>query len=336
MTDKDADAFGTWLSARREQWLRLSLLTQSRKQDLGLAEAREVLAGYRGVARDLSLARRALPNSTLHRSLEALYNDTHQALTHQRSRPLQELWRLFAHQVPTATRALAGEIAFTTGLFVLTTIAGFFLVYAFPETGQWFLSEQMLRQVQNRTLWTDGLLNVMPSSLLAFDITQNNITVALTVFALGLLYGLGTLYIIILNGLMLGAVFGYTVPFAMALPLFRFIVAHGLVELTVICLSAAAGLALGRALARPGIDGRIASLRRSATQAGALAAVCVPFLIGCGVIEGYISPNPEFSLNFRISVGVVWIALLLAVLDGRSLQALERWRQTPRRSRSAR
>ena len=284
--------------------------------------------GYRTTAGELALARRHSAGSAAHRALEGLYARMHVALRRQPIRPLHEIWDLYARKVPMATRALRVDIIVAVSLFVLSTLLGYAVVSVWREVAALFLSDSMMLMVQNRTLWTDNLLNVMPSSLLSYELMTNNITVALTAFALGFIFGLGTLYIILLNGLLLGAAFGYTAQYDMALPLFKFVIAHGIVELSVICLSAAAGLAIGRALARPGASGRVASVREAAEHAGALAAVCIPFLIGCGLIEGYISPNDNYGLTIRIIVGVMWFVALVAVLQGSLLNGIAQiwWR----------
>jgi uncharacterized membrane protein SpoIIM required for sporulation len=157
----------------------------------------------------------------------------------------------------------------------------------------------------------------MPSSVLSIQIMANNIMVSLFAFALGALYGLGTLYIISLNGFMLGGVFAFTAKYDMAGRLFNFVVAHGVVELSVICLAGAAGIQLGNALVHPGLKTRTAAFRDAVKQAGTLLPVVVVFLVGAGIIEGYISPDDRFPLGARVTVGVAYGVLLWSVLSGR-------------------
>ncbi|MEM9386451.1 MAG: stage II sporulation protein M [Pseudomonadota bacterium] len=309
--------YADWLGGRHAGWKSLAGHIASKRRDLGLEQAREVLDGYQGLARDVSLARREVPGSRLHRTAEALYSQLHRAINSKPTAPLNDLWQLYTQRLPAAVRTLRGELTVSFALFIAATLVGFAMVSVATETAGWFLSGPMIRKVQNGGLWTDDLLNIMPSSVLAADITMNNITVSFTAFVLGMLYGIGTLYILSLNGLMLGSIFAYTAAYGTALPLFRFVIAHGIVELSVICVASAAGLAIGRALARPGAHGRIASLQAAAGDAGALLAASVPFLIGCGLIEGYISPNEYFNLATRVAVGLAWTVVFLLVLDGR-------------------
>ncbi|MGR9092082.1 MAG: stage II sporulation protein M [Gammaproteobacteria bacterium] len=313
-----------WLGERLERWRRLSTLATGRRRDQNLTEARAVLSGYGEVARDVALARRTAPDSLTRRALEALYGDLHRAIHETPSRGLRDLAAYFIHDVPQAARNLRPEIATVAALFLVSILAGALLLSAFPDTAGVFLSPQMIETVQRGQLWTDDILNVVPSSVLSINLMTNNIAVALTCLALGVIYGLGTLYIICLNGMMLGGVFAYTNRFGVADDLYRFVIAHGLVELSVICLAGAAGLSLGRAIARPGAHGRIAAVRGSVREAGALTAVAVPFLIGSGIIEGYVSPDPEFTTAARTVIGVSWFGVLLLALDGRVWRVFRR------------
>ena len=140
----------------------------------------------------------------------------------------------------------------------------------------------------------------MPSSLLSVGILANNIAVSLIAFCVGVFFGLGTFYIIAMNGLMLGGIFAFTHQHGMAGELLKFVVAHGVVELSVICLAGAAGVMLGESLIRPDARdaARVVSPRRRQDQQ--LLVLCALLLIGCGFIEGYISPDPDFPMLNRV------------------------------------
>lgn len=312
-----ARVWKTWLAGRLEHWRRLAALASGNRRDQELADARVVLSGFREVAREVALARRAIPGSLQHRALEALHTDLHRAIHQPASRLLADITKLFVHDAPRAVRSLRRDIVVVVGLFLASGGAGVLLVASFPDVAAVFLSPEMLETVQRGELWTDDILNVVPSSVLSINLMTNNIAVALTCLVFGFFYGLGTLYIICLNGMMLGGTFAYTHRFGLADDLYRFVIAHGVVELSVICLAGAAGLSIGRAIARPGIGGRIASVRATMRDAGALTATAVPFLIGSGLIEGYVSPDPAFGTITRVVIGLGWFAMLLLVLDGR-------------------
>jgi uncharacterized membrane protein SpoIIM required for sporulation len=170
--------------------------------------------------------------------------------------------------------------------------------------------------VQRGYLWTDNLLNVFPSSLLSVRIFTNNIVVSLFALSLGVLYGLGTFYIIAMNGLSIGGIFAFTAQHGVAGRLFQFTAAHGFVELSVIAIAGAVGMSLGEALARPGELTRAAAFQRAVARGFKLMVVCLTFLVGAGVLEGFVSPNARFPLSARLAIGLGYFAFFLLVLSG--------------------
>jgi len=69
-------------------------------------------------------------------------------------------------------------------------------------------------------------------------------------------------------------------------------------------------------LIRPGTATRAESFQRAALQSGKLILACVLLLVGSGMIEGYISPNPMFSLRARIAIGLGYWLFMIALLNG--------------------
>jgi len=156
----------------------------------------------------------------------------------------------------------------------------------------------------------------VPSSVLSAAILANNVAVSLFAYCAGVFFGLGTLYILALNGLMLGALFAFVGQHGLGGELLQFIVAHGCVEISVMCLSAAAGASLGEALVRPGAGGRLESFRVAALSSGKLLLACAVLLVGCGLIEGFVSPAPRISFPAKLAIGVGYWVLMLLFLSG--------------------
>jgi len=316
--------------ASREEALARALINRAplwraaseRLQRLATGGAREVtnamqaVEDYRLLARDLATARRLIPNSRTREYLEAAYAEAHAQVHRSASHPLYALWSLFRDQIPQVVKELRPYIAWVSVLFALCVTAGFALVHTYPELIALFASPDMIAGVERGELWTEGLLSIAPASVVSAQVFTNNIVVSLFAFCAGFLFGLGTFYIVALNGLMLGAVFAFTAQHDLAGRLFTFIVAHGCVEVSVMCLSGAAGAAVGEALIRPGAGGRSQSFQAAALRSGKLLCACVLLLIGCGLIEGYISPNPDFPLWTRLVVGIGYWLFMIALLQG--------------------
>jgi len=302
---------GLW----RQADARARQLARGRSDDAAAAAA--LADDYRLLAHDLARVRTLMPDSRTREFLEAAYARTHATLHHGAWRAGSALLTLLRVQLPRAVRELAPYIAWSTLIFVLAVAAGYALVQRYPELIALFASPDLIATVERGQLWTDGLLNIVPSSVLSVQILANNIVVSLFAYCAGFLFGLGTLYILGLNGMMLGAVFAFVGQHGLRGPLFNFIVAHGCVELSVMCLSGAAGAAVGEALVRPGEGGRIASFRDAALHSGPLLLACALLLVGAGLIEGFVSPNPSFPLWSRVTIGVGYWLLMVGLLSGR-------------------
>ena len=294
---------------------------RARRLNLGqvdeATEAMRLAQDYRLLAHDLARVRSLLPDTRTREYLEGAYARAHLTLHHGAWRADRALLSLFRDELPGVVRWLLPYTLWCTAIFALTVLAGYALVRAYPDLIALFASPDLIATVERGQLWTEGLLNVVPSSLLSAQILTNNIVVTLFAFCAGIFFGLGTLYILGLNGLMLGAIFAFVGQHALARQLFTFIVAHGCVEISVMCLSAAAGAAVGEALVRPGPGGRSESFRSAALRSSRLLLPCALLLVGAGLLEGYVSPNPRITLPTKAIIGVCYWLFMVALLSGR-------------------
>ena len=287
-----------------------------RRADDDASAAIALTDAYRSLAREVAQARRLDPDTPPGSRLESAYARLHMALHRPAWNWKQVVVTYLRDDLPEVVRWLRPYITWTSALFLLTALAGYWLVHAHPRLIGLFASPDLIASVQRGQLWTEGLLNVVPSSVLSLQILTNNVVVSLFAYCAGFLFGLGTVYILGLNGLMLGAVFAFTHRYGLDDDLFRFMVAHGCVEISVMCLSGAAGAAVGEALIRPAQASRRAAFQLAALRSGKLILACVILLIGSGLIEGYISPNPSVPLWLRVTIGVVYWFVMVVLLAG--------------------
>jgi uncharacterized membrane protein SpoIIM required for sporulation/uncharacterized RDD family membrane protein YckC len=283
-----------------------------RRRGSDVADALAVVEDYRRAARALGATRGVADDEYL----EATYADLHDTIHRPARRGWHVLWSLFRDQVPAAMHAMRVHLVAVTMLFVISVVTGFWLIFSFPDLIAMFASPQLIATVERGELWTEGLLNVTPSSVLSISILTNNIVVSLFAFCSGIVFGLGTFYLIGLNGISLGAIFAFTGQHGLAGRLFDFVVAHGCVELSCICIAGAAGSYLGEALIRPGTLARSDAFRLAA-RAGMRVLVAVTLLLFvCGFIEGYVSPNPEVPRWARVTIGVGYFLFMISLLRG--------------------
>jgi uncharacterized membrane protein SpoIIM required for sporulation len=289
-----------------------------RRHGSDVSDALAVVDDYRRAAHEINTVRATSP-ADAGRSveyLEAAYADLHDVIHRPARRAWQVLLALLRDRLPAALQAMRLHVFAVTLLFVTAGVTGFSMVYGYPDLIKLFADPNLIATVERGELWTDGLLNVTPSAVLSVDLLTNNIVVSFFAFCSGVVFGLGTFYIIGMNGLSLGAIFALTAQHGLAGRLFDFVVAHGVVELSCICIAGAAGSFLGEALVRPGEQSRSDSFRAAATQSIRVMAAVVLLLIGCGFIEGYVSPDPEVPRWARVTIGVGYWLFMISFLRG--------------------
>jgi uncharacterized membrane protein SpoIIM required for sporulation len=142
------------------------------------------------------------------------------------------------------------------------------------------------------------------SSAFASQIMTNNIRVTVVAFAGGITFGVGTVAVLIFNGVLLGAVGGLAFHAGFGHAFITLVVAHGVLELSCIVVAGAAGLRLAAALIAPGRSTRAVSGARGAREAVELVLGTAPWLVLAGIIEGFITPG-GYGLGVNATVGVI-------------------------------
>lgn len=321
-------ALRSWLGRRVGTWkaIESQIDAFSRRDKRSVDDVNAMIEGYRTLARDLSIARRVLPGSRATRFLESCYHRAHGIIARPAYSLAADLRRLFVVDVPAGTRRLAPYLAAVTALFVLSGLAGAWLVSTYPELVTLFASEPMIATVESGKLWTDSLFNVVPSSIASGGIIANNVTVTLFAYCVGVIFGLGTFYIVATNGLMIGGIFAFTHQHGLSFRLFEFVVAHGPVELATICLAGAAGMLLGESLIRPRGGSRSESFATAVSRTSRYLVFCAVLLVGAGIIEGFVSLDPAYGFASRAVIGAASFFIAAAAATGALYQTRRRAR----------
>lgn len=304
----------TFIHQRQADWRRLeALLGQASGSIVALSpeEIHELGLLYRSVASDLALAQRDYPHQPLTQYLNRLVARGHASLYRSEPMAVRRIARYLTHGLPQTYRRLWAFVALSAALMFGPAIVAGLLVDAQPDLARVVLpvgAQDVIPLVEEGELWLDIPIAQRPYAS-AF-IMRNNIQVTFLAFGGGILLGLLSLYVLVTNGLMLGGLLGLTQHYGLAGGLWDFIVAHGVVELSVICIAGAAGLRMGWAILQPGLLRRRDALAGAARDAIKLLLPCVPLLIVAGLIEGFISPNADILFAVKLAVGLGTGALL--------------------------
>jgi uncharacterized membrane protein SpoIIM required for sporulation len=147
--------------------------------------------------------------------------------------------------------------------------------------------------------------------MVASSIVTNNVQVAFGAFAFGVTAGVGTVVVLLFNGLFFGAVLGMFVNYGLGAWILTFVAGHGVLELTAIFMAGGAGLLVGRAILAPGDLTRHDALAIGGRLAIRLVGAAICLLALAGLIEGFLSASPAPSaLKLGVSAASVVLVML--------------------------
>lgn len=284
---------------RREAWAAYTdLVEKGRAGGLDRFSEAEVRAFgrlYRGVTADLARARTYGASPGLLEAVERWAGAGHNLLYRAKGRAAVPLGRWIARELPRAVRRHHRPVLLAALLLFGPMLASYAAVRDRPARARAIMPAEMLARAESTArgdinasyIDVDGAERPVLSSILV----TNNVQVSFFAFAGGLLAGAGTVLILVLNGVMLGAGFGLYANNEVLGVILAFVFPHGVMELTAICLAGGAGLGLGSALLVPGRRTRREALRERGRAYLSLVGGAVLLLIVAGLVEGFYSPS---------------------------------------------
>ncbi|WP_096155046.1 MULTISPECIES: stage II sporulation protein M [Bacillus] len=280
---------------------------------------------YEKAAQHLSYSQTFFPNEDITRYLNELVSKAHNLLYKDQVSSFKQVREFFS---TTFVRLLAEQWKFVFIAMVLLTlggIGGFFAVWHDPLTAYTLLPANMIQSIEPSSL-TDKE-GTVEASLFSASIMTNNIQVAFIAFAGGVTFGLLTAYILIFNGVLVGAIAAIFWHAGMTYEFWAYIVPHGMIELTAIFIAGGAGLLMGYKLFVPGRYSRGYQLKVQAKRSVQLLIGTIPLFIIAGIIEGFITPAKlSFEAKYLVAFVTVIGLILYAVIGLHLNKRKNKWK----------
>lgn len=295
-------------TSRKQEWESLSTLLERAQKDVRLLSTSDVerLASlYRAASADLALAKRDFPRHRITQFLNRLVARAHSILYQGEPLAWNRLVNFFLRGFP---RLFRETFIYTLTAFLLFSVpalvAGMVASHS-PDSATWLLPpgvQDLIPIIESKELWINISIEERPYT--STFIMQNNIQVSFLAFSSGVTGGLFTLWVMVMNGLILGGLLGLTSYHGIGFELATFVIGHGVIELTVIFIAGGSGFMLGWAILRPGLLRRRDALVIAARKSISLVGGAVPWLVVAGAIEGFISPSETIPWPVKWAVGV--------------------------------
>ncbi|MGI9302846.1 MAG: stage II sporulation protein M [Gammaproteobacteria bacterium] len=271
---------------------------------------------YREVCHHLGLARARLYSRELIRRLETIVLTAHQRLYKSRANFLGRAMEFAVAKFPHVVRrewrlVLLASLLFYGPMVVMGVGQNFYpdLIYSLLDDSQVSMIESMYNpQLTERV----GREREAESDFYMFGFyIRNNTSIGFQTFAGGLLFGLGTLFYLIFNGVFIGVIGGHLTAIGYGTPFWTFVAGHSALELTAITLSGAAGLRLGMALIDPGQLSRTRALREAGRIAVRIVFGAAAMFFLAAFVEAFWSSIAWLEPGVKYAVGgLLWVVVL--------------------------
>ncbi|TQI71044.1 putative membrane protein SpoIIM required for sporulation [Gramella sp. Hel_I_59] len=268
---------------------------------------------YVELSDDLSYASTFYPDSNTVQYLNGLATTAHQKIYKAKKESKSRFITFFTKEFPREFHRHQKQLLWSFLIF-----AGFSLVGAYSAaTDGSFLRSILGDAYVNMTL--ENIANKDPMAVykqasetnMFLGITINNIRVALTAFSLGVLAGIGTVFVMMQNGVMLGSFQYFFYEQGLLWESARTIWIHGTIEISVIIVAGCAGLVVGKSILFPGTYSRLKSFTMGIKDGLKIVISTVPFFIIAGFLEGFVTRITQ--MQDWLAITIISLSLLLII-----------------------
>lgn len=294
-----------YLTTHRPTWDRLADLSRRARRSPRALRSREIdefVGLYQRVSSQLSFARHHYADPALTVELTALVASANSTLYRRTSSPTAALRRFFTVSFPAAVWHLRRFVAVAAIATLLpAAIVGLWL--AATEEALAYIAGTEAERAAYIDEDFESYYSSEPAAQFATEVLINNIQVSFFAFAAGVLFGIGSVLILVFNGAQFGVAIGLFIVAGQQSRFWGLILPHGLLEISAVIIAGAAGMALGWALVVPGDRSRPAAFTQEARRSVVVILGLVLAFIVAGIIEAFITPSSLPTLA-RVGVGV--------------------------------
>ncbi len=279
-----------FIEQNKDKWLRFE---QQMEDDLRDPESLKDL--FIEITDDLSYSRTFYPNRSVRVYLNSLAQRIFFKLYRGRSAPGRRLISFWLDELPRVIYEARRDFLLAFLVFLLACGIGMLSSAMEPQFIRSILGDAYVDQTIQNIESGDPMAIYKDRDRLGMSvgITMNNIYVAILTFVFGILAGVGTIALLLRNGIMLGSFQYFFIERDLFWESFLTVWLHGTLEISAIIIAGAAGITMGRGLAFPGTYTRMQAFQRSARRGLKILIGTVPIFILAGFIEGYLTRHTD-------------------------------------------
>jgi len=278
----------------------------------------ELANGYIQLTNDLAYAQTYYEKSKTLLYLNSLASQAHQKIYKNKKESRNRIVSFWKTEFPLFFKQYHKTLGITFMIFMVAVAIGSISAIHDSTFARLILGDAYVNETLNNIAEGDPTAIYKGGSEIGsfLGITINNIRVGFLAFALGAFFSVGTVYILFINGVMLGTFVTFFYTKGVFLEANRQIWLHGTIEISVIVIAGCAGLIMGNSFLFPKTFSRKTSFMKGAKDGLKVVVSTIPFFIIAGLIEGFITrySNMPNWLAFLIIGGSLFLIVYYYIL----------------------
>jgi uncharacterized membrane protein SpoIIM required for sporulation len=290
-----------FIQQNKEKWGKFEKVVSSDKTD-----PEELSNLFLEVTDDLSYARTFYPNRSVRVYLNGIAQKIFYSIYRNKRGGVGRFLSFWAKEVPQILYESRKELFFSLIVFLLAVGIGVLSTIMDVDFPRVILGDEYVNRTMENieagrpmSVYSSG-----DSSDMFFQIALNNLRVACLAFLVGLLFGVGTVYLLLFNGIMVGAFQMLFIQQGIYWESILTIWSHGTIEIACIIIAGGAGLTLGKGLVFPSTYSRVQSLQLAARRGILIMATIAPLIVLAAFIEGFFTGSSASMATRMVVVGV--------------------------------
>ncbi len=293
-----------FIKKNKEKWKVYEDLLYNRQY----IDPEELTVTYLDITDDLAYANTYYPDSNTTKYLHQLAGFAHRKIYKTKKTGRNAVLRFYMHDFPLMFYKYRKYLIFSFFIFLLFAAIGAFSVSQDGDFVRLILGDAYVDMTLENINKGDPMAVYKQANEvdMFLGITINNIKVALYTFMMGMLLGLGTLYYLMNNAVMLGAFQYFFFEKGLGWESIRTIWIHGTIEISVIIVAGAAGFVLASGILMPETYTRKQAFIQKARDGLKIMISTIPFFIIAGFLEGFVTRHTEMP---------DWLAIIIILIS---------------------
>ena len=311
LTEKDLAGMKEVVFIRRniEKWRQAERVVETAS-----AQSPDCLADvYVDITSDLAFAQTHYPRSRITLYLNNLASSLHNELYRNKREKWSRILTFWHTEVPLAVYEARRELLYSFLIFMAAVLVGVVSQWGDPGFVRLILGDRYVDMTLYNIEQGDpmAVYKGMDEGWMFLGITVNNVRVSFLCFAAGLFTSVGTGWLLLGNGVMIGAFQTFFAQQGLLGESMLAVWLHGTLEISAIVIAGAAGIAMGNGWLFPGTYPRLTSFRLAARRGMKIVMGTVPVFVVAGFVEGFLTRHTEAPDALRLGFILLSLAFIL-------------------------